>query len=199
MNASRMANRETFIKIMSQVNRPGVKELLNWLEGTDFYSAPASTRFHGSYPGGLVEHTLNVAYELRDLVKYYEIEGIPKDSIIIVALAHDFCKINTYEETIVNVPPQRTQSGKWEQKQGYKKSEYFKLGHGAKSLSILQDFIKLEDYEKEAIYWHMGAYDISTLSSTNNLYDVFAENKLAFLLHIADMTSTYIIESDEEE
>ena len=104
---SRMSNREQFINIMKQVKRPGVDKLLDWLEGTDFYSAPASTRFHGSYPGGLVYHTLNVVYELRELVKFYEVEGIPKESIIIVALAHDFCKINTYEEIMVNVPPQR--------------------------------------------------------------------------------------------
>lgn len=196
---TRMTNREQFINIMSQVKRDGIIDLLDWLDTTDFYSAPASTRFHGSYPGGLVVHTLNVAYELRELIKFYDIQGIPKDSIIIVALAHDFCKINTYQETMVNVPPQRTESGKWEQKLGYKKSEYCKLGHGAKSLSILQDFIKLEDYEKEAIYWHMGAYDISTLSSINNLYDVFEENKLAFLLHMADMVATYIVETKGED
>lgn len=192
---SRMSNREQFINIMKQVKRPGVDKLLDWLEGTDFYSAPASTRFHGSYPGGLVYHTLNVVYELRELVKFYEVEGIPKESIIIVALAHDFCKINTYEETMVNVPPQRSKTGKWEQQLGYKKNEPLKLGHGAKSLSILQDFITLEDYEKEAIFWHMGAYDTSVLASIHDLYDVFEENKLAFLLHMADMVATYITES----
>ena len=196
---SRMSNKEQFIKIMEQVERPGVDKLLDWLEGTDFYSAPASTRFHGSYPGGLVYHTLNVVYELRELVKFYEVEGIPKESIIIVALAHDFCKINTYEETMVNVPPQRSKTGKWEQQLGYKKNEPLKLGHGAKSLSILQDFITLEDYEKEAIFWHMGAYDTGILSSTHDLYDVFEENKLAFLLHMADMVATYITESEGGE
>lgn len=188
---SRMSNREQFINIMKQVKRPGVDKLLDWLEDTDFYSAPASTRFHGSYPGGLVYHTLNVVYELRELVKFYEVEGIPKESIIIVALAHDFCKINTYEETMVNIPPQRSKTGKWEQQLGYKKNEPLKLGHGTKSLSILQDFITLEDYEKEAIFWHMGAYD----ASIHDLYDVFEENKLAFLLHMADMVATYITES----
>ena len=196
---SRMSNREQFIKIMKQVERPGVDELLTWLEGTDFYSAPASTRFHGSYPGGLVYHTLNVVYELRELVKFYEVTDIPKESIIIVALAHDFCKINVYQETMVNVPPQRSKSGKWEQQLGYKKNEILKLGHGAKSLSILQNFIKLEDYEKEAIFWHMGAYDTGTLSSIHDLYTVFEKNKLAFLLHMADMVATYITESEGEE
>lgn len=193
---SRMSNRELFISIMKQVERPGVDELLAWLEGTDFYSAPASTRFHGSYPGGLVYHTLNVVYELRELVRFYDIKDISNESIIIVALAHDFCKINIYQETMVNVPPQRSKSGKWEQQLGYKKNEILKLGHGAKSLSILQNFIKLEDYEKEAIFWHMGAYDTGVLSSMHDLYDVFEENKLAFLLHMADMVATYITESE---
>lgn len=196
---SRMSNRELFISIMKQVERPGVDELLAWLEGTDFYSAPASTRFHGSYPGGLVYHTLNVVYELRELVRFYDVKDITNESIIIVALAHDFCKINIYQETMVNVPPQRSKSGKWEQQLGYKKNEILKLGHGAKSLSILQNFIKLEDYEKEAIFWHMGAYDTGTLSSIHDLYDVFKENKLAFLLHMADMVATYITESEGED
>lgn len=193
---SRMSNREQFISLMKRVERPGVEELLAWLEGTDFYSAPASTRFHGSYPGGLVYHTLNVVYELRELVRFYDVKDITNESIIIVALAHDFCKINVYQETMVNVPPQRSKSGKWEQQLGYKKNEILKLGHGAKSLSILQNFIKLEDYEKEAIFWHMGAYDTGVLSSMHDLYDVFEENKLAFLLHMADMVATYITESE---
>lgn len=196
---SRMSNRDQFINIMKQVERPGVDELLTWLEGTDFYSAPASTRFHGSYPGGLVYHTLNVVYELRELVRFYDIKNISNESIIIVALAHDFCKINIYQETMVNVPPQRSKSGKWEQQLGYKKNEILKLGHGAKSLSILQNFIKLEDYEKEAIFWHMGAYDTGVLASMHDLYDVFEKNKLAFLLHMADMVATYITESEGDE
>lgn len=191
---SRMKNREEFIKILRQVERPGVEELISWLDTTDFFSAPASIRFHGSYPGGLVFHTLNVAYELRELVKFYEVD-IPKDSIILTALGHDLCKIGVYEETIVNVPPQRSKSGKWEQQPGYKKNEPFRMGHGAKSLSILQDFIKLEDYEKEAIFWHMGAYDLGQYNTMNDLSATFEENKLAFLLHIADLVATYIVES----
>ena len=123
---SRLENREKFMELMRKTERAGVEDMLKWLDTTDFYSAPASTRYHGSYPGGLVQHTLNVAYELKQLVDFYDMK-IPKDSILICALGHDFCKINTYRETIVNVPPQRTKSGKWEQQQGYKKDEYLKL------------------------------------------------------------------------
>ena len=195
---SRLENREKFMELMRKTERAGVEDMLKWLDTTDFYSAPASTRYHGSYPGGLVQHTLNVAYELKQLVDFYDIK-IPKDSILICALGHDFCKINTYRETIVNVPPQRTKSGKWEQQQGYKKDEYLKLGHGAKSLSTLQDFITLKDYEKEAIYWHMGAFDLGNYNTVNDLSKTFEENPLAFLLHIADMCVTYIIENEREE
>ena len=195
---SRLENREKFMELMRKTERAGVEDMLKWLDTTDFYSAPASTRYHGSYPGGLVQHTLNVAYELKQLVDFYEVK-IPKDSILICALGHDFCKINTYKETIVNVPPQRTKSGKWEQQQGYKKDEYLKLGHGAKSLSTLQDFITLKDYEKEAIYWHMGAFDLGQYNNINDLSKTFEENPLAFLLHIADMCVTYIIENEREE
>ena len=195
---SRLENREKFMELMRKTERAGVEDMLKWLDTTDFYSAPASTRYHGSYPGGLVQHTLNVAYELKQLVDFYDMK-IPKDSILICALGHDFCKINTYRETIVNVPPQRTKSGKWEQQQGYKKDEYLKLGHGAKSLSTLQDFITLKDYEKEAIYWHMGAFDLGQYNNINDLSKTFEENPLAFLLHIADMCVTYIIENEGEE
>ena len=195
---SRLENREKFMELMRKTERAGVEDMLKWLDTTDFYSAPASTRYHGSYPGGLVQHTLNVAYELKQLADFYEVK-IPKDSILICALGHDFCKINTYRETIVNVPPQRTKSGKWEQQQGYKKDEYLKLGHGAKSLSTLQDFITLKDYEKEAIYWHMGAFDLGQYNNINDLSKTFEENPLAFLLHIADMCVTYIIENEREE
>ena len=60
-----MDNKERFIEIFtSQIHRPGAAELLEWLESTDFFEAPASTHYHGSYPGGLVEHSLNVYYEL---------------------------------------------------------------------------------------------------------------------------------------
>ena len=195
---SRLENREKFMELMRKTERAGVEDMLKWLDTTDFYSAPASTRYYGSYPGGLVQHTLNVAYELKQLVDFYDMK-IPKDSILICALGHDFCKINTYKETIVNVPPQRTKSGKWEQQQGYKKDEYLKLGHGAKSLSTLQDFITLKDYEKEAIYWHMGAFDLGQYNNINDLSKTFEENPLAFLLHIADMCVTYIIENEREE
>ena len=195
---SRLENREKFMELMRKTERAGVEDMLKWLDTTDFYSAPASTRYHGSYPGGLVQHTLNVAYELKQLADFYEVK-IPKDSILICALGHDFCKINTYKETIVNVPPQRSKSGKWEQQQGYKKDEYLKLGHGAKSLSTLQDFITLKDYEKEAIYWHMGAFDLGQYNNINDLSKTFEENPLAFLLHIADMCVTYIIENEREE
>lgn len=195
---SRLENREKFMELMRKTERAGVEDMLKWLDTTDFYSAPASTRYHGSYPGGLVQHTLNVAYELKQLVDFYDVK-IPKDSILICALGHDFCKINTYKETIVNVPPQRTKSGKWEQQQGYKKDEYLKLGHGAKSLSTLQDFITLKDYEKEAIYWHMGAFDLGQYNNINDLSKTFEENPLAFLLHIADMCVTYIIENEGGE
>ena len=195
---SRLENREKFMELMRKTERAGVEDMLKWLDTTDFYSAPASTRYHGSYPGGLVQHTLNVAYELKQLVDFYDMK-IPKDSILICALGHDFCKINTYRETIVNVPPQRTKSGKWEQQQGYKKDEYLKLGHGAKSLSTLQDFITLKDYETEAIYWHMGAFDLGQYNNINDLSKTFEENPLAFLLHIADMCVTYIIENEGGE
>lgn len=204
MNEALKELKEEFIAVSMEainVRNHEAQSLLHYLEfETDFFTAPASTRYHGACEGGLVAHSLNV-YE--SLLFEYENEGITvdkgmKESIAIVALFHDLCKINTYEATIVNVPPNKTKSGKWEQQQGYIKKEKMHLGHGAKSLSVLQDFMPLSQQEKEAIYWHMSSWDLGTYSTMNDLSETYERNTLAVLLHIADMKSTYIVENIKE-
>lgn len=99
-----MDNKERFIEIFtSQIHRPGAAELLEWLESTDFFEAPASTHYHGSYPGGLVEHSLNVYYEL---IGAGRVPGVPTaETYAVVALLHDICKADFYAQSTRNQNP----------------------------------------------------------------------------------------------
>ena len=94
-----MGYKEEFCEIFrSQISRPGAEKLLTWLEGTDFFTAPASTRFHGACEQGLVMHSLNV---YRALMEQLE-EGDSAESFAICALLHDLCKANFYSEGTKN-------------------------------------------------------------------------------------------------
>ena len=105
-------NKKEFIDLLSSVDREGVAGLIDYLLlETDFFKAPASSRYHGSFEGGLLDHSLNVYYELDSLVDYYGLK-LPKDSIIITGLLHDVCKVNTYKKAMVNVPPDKSKTGK---------------------------------------------------------------------------------------
>ena len=182
-----MENKETFkLTVESLIHRPGIDALMNWLEESDFYTAPASSRFHGSHPGGLLEHSLNVYSELQRLLKAYPEVQCSKETAAIIALFHDVCKVNMY------VPEKRNRKndqGIWEQYDAYRIDEKFKFGgHGSKSVFLLQQFIKLTPEEAVAINNHMGAYDNDHVGSSFEAYP------LAFLLHMADGAATYIIE-----
>lgn len=150
-----MDNKERFIEIFtSQIHRPGAAELLEWLESTDFFEAPASTHYHGSYPGGLVEHSLNVYYEL---IGAGRVPGVPTaETYAVVALLHDICKADFYAQSTRN---QKNSDGKWETVPCYTVREKFPFGHGEKSAFLVQRFMLLTDAEALAIRWHMGAYD----------------------------------------
>lgn len=89
-----MSNKERFLELCKSVNREGMDKLLDWLETSDFYFAPASTKNHGAYSGGLVEHSLNVYDELKRLLSVYPEIKVSEDSVIIAALFHDLCKVN---------------------------------------------------------------------------------------------------------
>lgn len=188
-------NKKEFIDLLNSVERDGVIDLVDYLlNETDFFKAPASSIYHGSYEGGLLDHSLNVYYELDALVDYYNIR-LPKDSIILVGLLHDICKVNTYKKAMVNVPPDKSKTGKWEKVPKYKKEEELRIGHGAKSAILISQYIKLNPAEMEAIYWHMGSTDLSMYSTISNMSETYNKNTLAFLLYIADMAATYITEN----
>lgn len=154
--------------------RPGNEELLQWMEREGFFEAPASAKHHGNFPGGLCQHSINVAMEALDLCATPAFKGVPPQEAIAAALLHDICKIGKY----------------WPGSDGkYHYTDNRALGHGSESVIMAQRFIQLTDAEQVAILWHMGLYGdpdkASTLSRAYTLYP------LSMLLHFADMMATY--------
>lgn len=193
-------NKQALLEIVrATIKREGIEELINYLENSDFFVAPASTIYHGSYEGGLCEHSLNVYHSL---IKEYEClyggdwtKHISIESIAIVALFHDICKVNSYEKYLRNVKNEST--GKWEQVECYRKNVLFPLGHGEKSMFILMNYMALSPEEALAVRWHMGAFDTGEYNNVNELSKAFEKSQLAFLLHIADQKATYIVENED--
>lgn len=176
------------------IKREGADELMKWLEGTDFFEAPASTRFHGDYQGGLVEHSLNVFNELVRLLKAYPEVKVSGETAAIVSLLHDLCKCNCYKVSMRNKKDER---GTWVQVPFYEFDEQFCYGgHGAKSVFLVQKYMELSDEEAVAINCHMGFSDRPT--GDYSIGNAFESYKLAWLLHVADESATYMLESKKE-
>ncbi len=186
-----MPEKERFLELCDSIHRDGIPDLMDWLEKSDFYSAPASTRFHGNHPGGLLQHSLNVYDELRRILHTYpEIEA-SDETVAVVSLFHDLCKVNFYASEKRN---RKNEDGRWESYDAYTIKEKFCFGgHGSKSVFIVQNFIKLTPEEAAAINCHMGSWDGN--KDVGNAYEQF---KLAWALHVADEAATYILESKQD-
>lgn len=177
-----------FVNLLRFTEREGIEDLIHYLqEETDFFTAPASTKYHGAYEGGLLQHSLNVLDCLDHLARF---EGLDCRSIIIVSLLHDICKANYYGKETRNIK----EDGKWVEKSVYTYQDELPLGHGEKSLYIISKFIKLSDEEAAAIRWHMGGFDSAFRGGDRGLNIAFEKYPLAVLLHLADMKATYIVE-----
>ena len=187
-----MDNREEFMSLCESVHRDGMTALLEWLKSTDFFVAPASSKYHGNYPGGLLEHSLNVYHELQRLLKAFPEVQISEETAIISALFHDLCKVNFY------VPEKRNRKngyGQWETYDSYSIKEQFCYGgHGSKSVFIVQHFMKLTDEEAVAINCHMSCWD-----GNKDVGNAYSQHPFAWLLHVADEAATYIVESKEDK
>lgn len=180
-----------FVTLLRSTNREGMEDLIHEIQmETNFYNAPASTKYHNAYDGGLLQHSLNV---LKCLTDDAQMLGYPSDSIIIVALLHDLCKANCYGKETRNVK----EDGKWVEKKVYTYQDDLPLGHGEKSLYLISKFIKLTDEEAAAIRWHMGGFDSAFRGGDRGLNIAFEKYPLAVLLHLADMKATYIVERRE--
>ena len=182
------------LELLKSINREGIDKLISFLEKTDFFEAPASTRFHGSYAGGLVEHSIKVYEILCEKVKNSEYEFDP-DTLKISALLHDICKLNYYKVDYRNA---KNKNGEWEKVPYYTVDDTIPYGHGEKSVIMLQNIgLRLSIEEMLAIRYHMGAWDGALL--TNDVK--YAYNKaldecpLIVLLQNADNTSSLIFEN----
>lgn len=184
-----------FLEVFNtHITRPGRDELLDWLTHSDFFVAPASTRFHGSYEGGLVEHSVNVYNSLVSLLEHTGLKDqYSEETVAIVALCHDICKAHLYKKGFRNVK----ENGVWIQKEVYEVDERFPCGHGEKTVIILQNFIKLDAEEIMAIRAHMGGFDTSVKGGDHFIGKIFERSKLAVLTHLADMKATYLLEAKE--
>lgn len=190
-----MENKERFITLYKEyIHREGSEKLLDYLmsEHCDFFTAPASTRYHGAYAGGLLEHSLNVYdclcdYLSRDRVKNLYHMKYEEETIAIVALLHDICKINCYKESMRN----QKVNGTWVQVPYYEFDDRLPYGHGEKSVYIITGFMRLTREEAFAIRYHMG---FSGSEETRNVGAAFEQYPLAFALSTADMEATYYVE-----
>lgn len=192
-----MTDKERFIDLYkTHVHREGADKLLEYLDSpaSDFFTAPASTKFHNNVPGGLLSHSLNV-YDC--LVSYYKSErrtqlfglsDVPDETLAVVALLHDVCKVNVYKESKRNV---KDESGVWRQVPYYEFKDELPYGHGEKSVYVISGFMRLSREEAFAIRYHMG---FSNEDDPRNVGAAFEMFPLALALSIADTEATYFVE-----
>ena len=185
-----MGYKEDFITLFNEhVHREGAAELLTWLEGTDFFEAPASTRFHGACAQGLVMHSLNVYKVLRSKFCRDE-ENL--ESVVIAALLHDVCKANYYTMSTRNVKNKET--GRWEEVPFYSITDELPYGHGEKSVWLIERHMRLTVEEAMAIRWHMGGFDDAARGGCKAISEAYDAYPLAVKLHMADLAATYLLE-----
>lgn len=186
-------NKEKFLNILNGVQRTGIDKLIDWLGNwSDFFTAPASTIYHGNYEGGLVEHSLNVYKLFSEKNTMYDL-GLSEDSIKIMALLHDICKANFYEtyKRNVNISENNDKSG-WRKIDCYKVNDQFPMGHGEKSVIMISCYIRLAKEEMMGIRWHMGGYE--NKDNYNALSAAWGLFKSGACLHTADLEASNLFE-----
>ena len=182
--------KEEFLNLLRGINREGMDNLIEFIEKTDFFVAPASTRFHGSYEGGLLEHSLKVYELLKEKIKNSSIPiEVSEDSVKIIALLHDICKVNFYKVDYRNA---KNAMGEWEKVPYYTVNDMIPYGHGEKSVMMLTEYIKLTVEEKYCIRWHMGFTEPKELYTTLGM--ALKKYPLALLVHEADLEATYFFD-----
>ena len=189
--------------LVSYIKRDGINEFINWLITTDAAIAPASTRYHMSVEGGLIQHSLNVFYRLIKIInmEYPNQEDCPysKETLALVALCHDVAKFNFYEVQMRNV--KNSETGAWEKVPYYttrdENNRLIFASHEENSLYILQHFFKLSYDESMAIRWHGGAFSSSDYRNSGETMNAFRHCKLAVYLHMADTMASCIDEATD--
>ena len=178
---------QEFIELLKSTKREGIEDLIDFLKKSDFFKAPASTRFHGSYEKGLMEHSMKVYEILKHKVETSFVPiNIPQESLIIIALLHDICKTNFYKVDFRNA---KNALGVWEKVPYYTIDDTIPYGHGEKSVMMITEYLKLTSEEKYAIRWHMGFTEPKELYTT--LGAAYKKYPFALLMHEADLEATY--------
>ena len=190
-----MPKKDEFLKIYdAYIRREGAKELRNYLLRSDFFTAPASTRYHCAYEGGLCEHSVNTYLRLLQNVQIEYGEkwesSVSHETVAICGLLHDLCKIDYYKQDFRNVK----ENGEWVRKPYFTRDEVLPFGHGEKSVYIVSSFMHLSRDEAMAINWHMGGFDMRVKGGDFSISDAYRIFPLAVLLHVSDLTATYIDE-----
>ncbi len=178
--------RKEVVSLLNKVSRDGIEGLIEFLEKTDFFIAPASTKFHNNFEGGLAEHSLNVYKELKALTN----GEWPEETIIIVGILHDICKVNNYKVEMRN--KKNPDTGVWFQEPYYTTEDLMPLGHGEKSVMLISEFIKLTKEELYSIRWHMGGFEPK--ENYSYVSGAYYKYPLAVYTHMADIKATYIDE-----
>ncbi|WP_077533514.1 HD domain-containing protein [Massiliimalia massiliensis] len=194
-----MDYKEEFLELYrTYVKRDGADKLLEYLLSpqSDFFTAPASTRFHGSYAGGLVEHSVNVYHCLKDYLSRERVRSVyrmeyTEETVAVAALLHDVCKINCYRPGTRNVK----EDGVWRTVDTFEYDDRMPYGHGEKSVYIISGFMRLSREEAFAIRYHMG---FSGTEDIRNVGASFEQFPLSFALCTADMEATYFLEGKEK-
>lgn len=196
-----------FESLLFETNRPGIDKLIQFIRKSDFYTAPASTRFHSCHEGGLLEHSLNV-YECLKKKRTNPLwqpflEELKDEGIAIVALLHDLCKTNFYTVEYKNKKVYKETGKKvdaqghydWESVPGYSIDDKIPYGHGEKSVMMIEQFMKITPIERMCIRWHMGWTEPKEVY--NSVGQAFKLYPVIIALHEADLEATYLLEKEE--
>lgn len=188
-----MDYKQKFIEYyQSNIRREGADRLLEWLQTTDFFTAPASTRYHCACAGGLVQHSVNV-YEVM-MEKHFDPSCDNAESFALCALLHDVCKAQFYKVSTRNVKNEQT--GQWEKVPYYTIEDAFPYGHGEKSVFLIERFVRLKPAEATAIRWHMGGFDDAARGGNFSISVAYDKYPIAVKLHLADLEATYLREKE---
>jgi len=186
-----MSYKEEFIAIFREnIHREGADRLLDWLEKTDFFIAPASTKYHCACEGGLVQHSVNVYRVMME--KHFDEETDSRESFALCGLLHDVCKAQFYKLGSRNI--KNAETGRWEPQPFYSIEDEYPFGHGEKSVFLIERFLRLKPSEAIAIRWHMGGFDEAAKGGSFAISHAYEKYPLAVKLHLADLESTYLRE-----
>ena len=192
-----------FIELYTKyIKRDGHQKLLGWLTSTDFFKAPASSKYHLACQEGLVSHSINVFKCLADgyctEYGYLNLDAAneaEQEKVAICGLLHDLCKVDFYEVELRN---KKDENGTWQKVPTYVVNDKLPYGHGEKSVYIISGFMRLTREESIAIRWHMGGFDEAVRGGSYSLSQAYQQFPFAVMLHIADLQATYLCEGNNK-